>query len=719
MTISFAEATQTLLAGEPLAWSGFEDHAGGSLTLTSSGQRRLFAFLMGQDRAKVARGDESLFAGIAAAWNNQGADPASNATTETQASPTDVWRLDKIEASGFGGLTLCGGPSFELQTNARNWCLNGQNGSGKTSIVSAILWALTGQRIREQDGPITEHGERSPVISNTGHKIGTWPSFASYPAEEHQLSNSVEVWVRLTFVNQNGEAATAFRRMVCPTAGDSTTDAKIDPRLMTAPQLLETGLLMPARLVRIGFGDKSSSLYEAVKMLTGLDQLSDIADGSGQFTHRGRRFLKYGKDNGLDRWSGTFSEEMTKVVETAEALRFKLPDNRQLGNRTLVPALEHAAKNASDHAAAHLRALESDIAPGIDTSTIQGRETVRNAVAAARMIVNQGTKGILLFDAWTALKEASEDTSWTKLPDAIARARVRLNSALEWHTMQVADEKFRLKALAARYFVPPHRHSESSRCPLCEGLLSTKEQEALATELTRLQKDAEEAEGQLDDVCRRLEAELLEYLPAALKQHLDFLATMEPKKSYGNTARGRFCEQPPFTDVLLELSKQIRAKIKEQEALLPVFSFAEYEVDKKDDSEHVVRLRQTLHNLDRLLALVAWWDQHREAFRSAWAELIGIKLDGDEGPAFGIVARIQLLEEALSKATPADQLAKSLLGAATAAEKWAEIRKVQDLREEIAKALQPLKDLRLLVAAETARSIANLSSRIREIVERA
>ncbi len=673
---------------------------------------------MSQDRAKVARGDESLFAGLTSAWNNEGSDPASTATTKTQASPTDVWRLDKIEASGFGGLTLCGGPTFELRTNGRNWCLNGQNGSGKTSIVSAILWALTGQRIREQDGPIKENGERSAVINKAGTIIGTWPSFASYPAEEHQLANSVEVWVRLTFVNQNGEAASAFRRMVCPTAGDSITDTTIDPRLLSAPQLLESGLLMPARLAGIGFGEKSSSLYEAVKMLTGLDQLSDVAEGSSQFTHRGRRFLKYGKDSGLDRWSDTFVDEMTKAVETAEALRFKLPVNRQLGNNTLVSDLQHAAKNASDQAATHFRALKSDIAPDIDTSTAEDRETVRNAVATARMLVNQGTKGVSLFDAWTALEEASEDTNWAKLPNAIANARIMLKSAINWHTMQMADEKFRLKALAAQYFVPPHRHSDSARCPLCEGLLSTKEQEALAAQLTELQKDAEEAERKLDDVCRRLEADLLDCFPRGMKQHRDRLATMNPRKSYGIAARERFCEQPPFVDVLVALSAHNRTKIEEQEALLPEFEFSKFEEDEKGESESVARLRRSFHSIDRLLALVAWWSQHRENFRAAWAELIGIVPDDYEGPALGIVARIDLLEEALSKAAPADQLAKSLLGAAVAAEKWAEIRKVQDLREEIAKALQPLKDLRHLVGAETARSIANLSGRIRDIVER-
>ena len=77
-----------------------------------------------------------------------------------------------------------------------------------------------------------------------------------------------------------------------------------------------------------------------------------------------------------------------------------------------------------------------------------------------------------------------------------------------------------------------------------------------------------------------------------------------------------------------------------------------------------------------------------------------------------------MMEEALSNADPLDALSQALLTAATAAEHWTKIRKEQDLREAIAEALGPLKDLRLLVASETARSIANLSSRIRDILGR-
>ena len=60
MAISFVEASQCLLGGEPLAWAAFEKHKAGSLTLAKPRQRRLFAFLLAQDRAKVARGDEGV-----------------------------------------------------------------------------------------------------------------------------------------------------------------------------------------------------------------------------------------------------------------------------------------------------------------------------------------------------------------------------------------------------------------------------------------------------------------------------------------------------------------------------------------------------------------------------------------------------------------------------------------------------------------------------------
>ena len=717
MEVSFIEAIRCLLGGEPLAWDAFEEHEAWSLTLGKPGQRRLLAFLLAQDRAEVARGDEGLFAGLIAAWNQDGGDPASDRPTEAQVSFKDVWRLDRIEASGFGGLTLFGGPPFDLRVDGQNWCLNGQNGSGKTSLASAILWALTGKRIREQEGPVDEHGARSAVINETGKKLGDWPSFASYPATESDLIKPVEVCVRLTFVNQQAEVATAYRRMVCPLKGNPTPEVKIDPRLVVAPELLETGLLMPARLTRIGFGDKSGSLYEAVKMLTGLDQLADIAEGCNRFTHGGRLFLKYGKDNGLEHWHTKFTEEMAKAVEKADELHFVLPEKRALGGKMLVADIKQAAASSSAEEGTHLATLKSEIAPAIDTTTAEGRMAVRSAVGTARVIVNQGTKSIALLDAWAALKEAKDDAAFASMPKAIDVARTRLDRALSWHAKQNADQKFRLKALASQFFVHPHEHSDPAQCPLCMALLLTEEQQVLAAQLAELRKDAVEAERKLDDVCLGLEADLIECLPAGLKRHQGLLATMEPKTSYCAAIRERFCEEPPFGDVLLGLAGRNNIRVTQQETALPAFTFAAFE-PARDEHRPATTLRRRLHGFDRLSALVAWWSKHRDAFREAWSEMIGLKHEDDTYPANSVEGQLRVLEEVLSKADPLDALSKALLDAAAAAENWATIRKEQDLREAIAEALRPLKDLRLLVAAETARSIANLSSRIKDILGR-
>lgn len=700
-----------------MAWGKFGEHKNGAVTLGTAGQRRLFVFLLAQDATKVAQGHENLFAGIIAAWEKDDTDPASDVQVAAQTTEGNVWRLHRIEAFGFGGLTLFGGASFDLWINGENWCLEGQNGSGKTSLVSAVLWALTGKRIREQDGPIDEQGVRSPVTNNEGKKIGEWPSFASYPVSAADLRKSVEVWVRLTFKSPTGEFATAYRRMVCPPNGESSTEVKIDPQLEVAPELIETGLLMPARLTRIGFGEKSQSLYEAVKMLTGLDQLADIAEGCSQFTHAARKFLRYGKDNGIDGFKTNFDETMAKAKVKAQELNFRLPDDCALDDKNVVQDLEASAASASTEAGTHLATLKSEISRDIDTTAPAGRLRVRNAVATARAVANQGTNGIAAFEAWAALKEAAEHTPFAKLPGTIETTRAKLDKALQWHVRQLADTKFRLKALAAQSFVPPHEHTDTAACPLCASVLSSEEQRALAAELTELQKEADEAERKIEDVCRSLEAELLQQLPAGLKRHRETLTAMDPKESYGLAMQERFCDTTPFSDILIGIAGRLKAAVLQQKTTLPPFSFPQFDY-AQDEPKPALALRHTIHGLERLNALVNWWSQNRACFLDAWRTLIGQKQDDGEFPLASVEGELPVLEQALANAEPLDELAKLLLAAASAAESWAPIRKQQDLREAIAKALDPLKDLRYLVGAETARSIATLSERMKSILDR-
>ena len=131
---------------------------------------------------------------------------------------------------------------------------------------------------------------------------------------------------------------------------------------------------------------------------------------------------------------------------------------------------------------------------------------------------------------------------------------------------------------------------------------------------------------------------------------------MEPKTSYGTAIRERFCEEPPFGDVLLGLARRNNIRVTQQETALPAFTFAAFE-PVRDEPQPATTLRRSLHDsepqsepLDRLSALVAWWSKHRDAFREAWSEMIGLKQEDDTYPANSVEAQLRVLEEALSKA---------------------------------------------------------------------
>jgi len=716
MAITFAHACQALLAGKTLKWNNFNDQKAGSIRLDEPSQRRLFAYLLSQNATRVAQASDELFAGLISAWTEVEHDPATGAAADSAEATTNVWRLHRIEASTFGGLTLYGGMPFNFVIDGENWCLLGQNGSGKTSLASLIVWTLTGKRICEQDGPIDEMGLREPVNNAEGKKIGEWPPLASYPASAADLVKQVEVWGRLTFKNEKGETAIAYRSIASPLSGVSKVDVQIDSRLLAHTQLIDTGILMPARLQRIGFGEKSQSLYEAVKVLTGLDQLADIADGCGNFTHNGRRFLKYGKENGIESFKQRFEEKVAHAKAKASELNFAFQYEVAIDTPNIVKVLKDAAASASIQAGTHLATLKSEIAAAVDTAKPQGRTDVRNAVSTARGVVNQKTNGVSIFAAWDALADAAESQTFSTLPLAIQSARAELEIAIKWHTRQVEDAKFRLKALAAHFFVPPHQHDDSVHCPVCESQLTNTAQKALAGELEQLKKDSTQAERKLEDVCRTLDHSLTALLTPELKRQQDLLGDMNPRDSYRAAVVQRFCSAAPFQDVLTGLATNIEVTANQQYAALPEFLYVGFVA--QDEPEAAKALQRRMHALERLVTLVAWWSENGQQFRDAWGTLLGRKQEDGNYPTGSVEAQLAKLEDALHKAAPLDELSKFLLEAATAAGSWGPINSEQRRREAIAQALTPLKDLRALVGAETARAIESLSDRTKTILDR-
>src|SRR5260370_186579 len=81
------------------------------------------------------------------------------ATPTAQAGAPRTLSIRRIEIRSFGGITGYGADAFAFDFDGQMTVVEGKNGSGKTSLLSAICWCLTGQAYRTQRPPEHVHGE--------------------------------------------------------------------------------------------------------------------------------------------------------------------------------------------------------------------------------------------------------------------------------------------------------------------------------------------------------------------------------------------------------------------------------------------------------------------------------------------------------------------------------------------------------------------------------
>lgn len=715
MSITLNEAISLLKQGKPLKWASSGPYKDGTVELADAGQRRIFNFLIENDIDTVTSADESIFEGLTAAWQDETADPANSELSVATETTTGPWRLSHISASGFGGLNAPDGPAFELGVGRENWCIEGYNGSGKTSLANLILWTLTGYRKHEQDGLTKDDGRREVVTDPSGSKIGMWPPLVTYPSIPAELNNDAKVTACLTFSNPSGDIATAKRAIVSPVSGEPTIDIDIDSRLTTSPALIETGLLMPARISHIGFGDKSQSLYDALKMLTGLDHLSAIAAGAAALGHAAKKFLKYAKNQGSDAHERDFFNCIDRARELATNTSINLQEAYRLDDNKLVEVLTAVEQDASIKAGEALEILKTEISTDINLKETNDRNRLNAAVSKARVYVGEGIEGVPFFKSLKALEKANDDV-FSDISDALNNADASLTEALKWHGKQESDKKLRLKALASQFLVAEDQLGKNANCPLCETKLTSENQLALAKELAALKSQSVNAERAISDACGDIRKSLRAYVPSDLVSHLKSLATMDPAHAFSEAIKARFSTSPPYSDILTGISEFVTKYAENQAKVLPTFAYDSKE-SSASDIDTVQEFREFMLDLHRVSVLLTWWLSNSSQFLSAWNNLVGIANENSEWPTASLEGKLQTLENAIAESDPLDKIAKHLDKAKKAANDWQIINDVQKVRETIAEAAKPLKELQKLVDCETHRTILTLSDRVSAILD--
>lgn len=199
-------------------------------------------------------------------------------------------RLKKLKAHRFAGLHKFGTPdaspkNYVHELTSPITLFEGRNGSGKTALVNAIIWALTGEMLRPQREPEAAKDFECWVAAEddanerTSHKLSPltpMPNVEQYRPDQPWVP--ADTWVELVFVDETGAELPAIRRSEHRSPQGKLKETPPDLTVLGVdPIAVSIGTIMPGLLPLIRVGSQSE-LGRAVSQLTGLSGLVDLAD---------------------------------------------------------------------------------------------------------------------------------------------------------------------------------------------------------------------------------------------------------------------------------------------------------------------------------------------------------------------------------------------------------------------------------------------------------
>ncbi|HVH75636.1 MAG TPA: ATP-binding protein [Stellaceae bacterium] len=199
-------------------------------------------------------------------------------------------RLKKLGAHRFAGLHKFGTPGGAPENYVHEFAspltlFEGRNGSGKTSLLNAIIWALTGEILRPQREPEAAEDFDCWVAAADGgdeqttHKLSPltpMPNVEQYRPDQPWVP--ADTWVELTFTDDTGAELPVIRRGLSRSPQGKLRETPPDLSVLGVdPIAVRIGTIMPGLLPLIKVGSESE-LGRAVSQLTGLSNLVDLAE---------------------------------------------------------------------------------------------------------------------------------------------------------------------------------------------------------------------------------------------------------------------------------------------------------------------------------------------------------------------------------------------------------------------------------------------------------
>jgi hypothetical protein len=700
-----SDIERTLLFGKPISWKDTNDKSA-SIVLDTAKQRRLLAFLLNSKVREVKGLPADFIDGLFAAFTVEG-DPAVDSTTATADSVGGAgpWKIHSLKIEGFGGVNAWKGKPLEFNLDSESLLLEGPNGSGKSSLTAAIVWALTGERPRDQDNEPCH--EARPVFGADDKHTGDWPPVATYPTELADLKVAPPlVSVEITFSDPTGTLATMSRKF-----DGKDTALSFDPKLNIPSILVEAGLLMPARLPQLRLTEGRGRLTDAVQKLTGLDDLIELGTFIQGVCHKSRDYLSY-KTTELAEAKTEFNRQIEKARTVLAPVSTAVPGFKPSDTDDLAGEMATLGKMLNDRASELTKVISGDLAVGLDLADAQIQKQIALALAGAEQDVTDGLSGLPAWKTLHAVYSALDEASRTKVRAAVVFGQQALEKALGFHEQEQADNRYRLKAVAARWHADHGGDGAITTCPLCTN--SLKERPDLQKQLDDLKSAGEAATRRLTDNLNAIAIELESVVPQSVKRYLSDTLTKMPRASLLSDLQAKFVTPDRYTKYLTKCGNLVASAC----SSAPTDELATVVLPQPSTTE-TAAVVQRMSKLEEMCAVAEWFEKQHASWEGWWKDLTTCEPlpDGsipDKNPE-PLRVHLARLGKSLGEAEPYRTGAEAMRSAWKSGKIASAIEKEQARRAEIAESLSPLKNLGNLAEAQARSAINELSDRIGRI----
>ena len=579
--------------------------------------------------------------------------------------------LKRLEAHRFAGLHRFGAPerppkNFVLDFSSSIHLFEGANGSGKTSLANAVIWALTGEILRPQREPekgTEEFACQIELKSRAEPSVHKICSVTPLPdPNEHVPDRSwvhADTWVELTFIDETGKELLPVRRSVSRTSHGKISD--VPPNLTALgiePISFRIGTVMPSLLSVIRAGSESE-LGKAVAQLTGLSALADLSDHARRASSKiDKEFAKREQQN-IERADESYERARTDLLK-------ELGENESIRPIDSVPApssetsIEEIIGKIKNHFlelyTKSISKAKSLLGEAFDPGKSTSRADLDNNIGAALNEVRQ-----LRLESLLRLKNLR-----TLRPDDLLTARkkienlVREAASLDSLSRDPSREaRTRLYAMVALWMQDhPESAGSGNECILCghslEGVTDPITAQAVKLHIHQAASNAALVSQTLKRWSEAALGELTRNLPTGLRQELDLEGPEHPCDLVRIALTKELFETAPFKGVLCGLksvtTEALDDILREQPALSPPISIQLPTVCGS--------LKAALTKLDRAVRFAEWRLSHDNFVSRLFETVIGrASASREERAASTLTGKLSELDNIVRSVAP---LTKSL-----------------------------------------------------------